>query len=206
MSSKALIIIDVQNDFCPGGALPVKEGDQIVPLINRVSPLFERVVATQDWHPIHHTSFAINHGKSVNEVITIGTTKQVLWPVHCVPGTYGAEFHKGLDLQKVNVVFHKGMNPKIDSYSAFLDNDKNTETGLHYYLKGLGVTDVFLCGLATDYCVYYSAIDALRFGLRTTVILDATRAINIPPGSFNTAISDMLERGIRMVDHEHVLD
>lgn len=198
--SKALLIIDLQNDFCPGGALPVAEGDKIIPIINKISPLFDKVVATQDWHPINHISFAKNHNKNPYEIIKINGIEQVLWPVHCVPGTYGAAFHKDLNLNNVNLIIRKGDNPKIDSYSAFLENDKKTETGLHYYLKGLGIGDLYLCGLATDYCVYFSASDARKFGFNTYVILDATRGIDVPKDNIQRSIGDMEAKGVKIIN------
>ena len=158
-----LLVIDVQKDFCPGGALAVNGGDRIIPLINKIMEKFERVVATQDWHPVEHTSFAVNHkGKKVLDTVAVHGITQVLWPEHCVQGTEGADFHPDLEKRYFNLILRKGMNPELDSYSAFFENDKTTSTGLEYYLKGLGLSHVYICGLATDYCVYYSAMDALK--------------------------------------------
>jgi len=202
MGSSALIIIDVQNDFCPGGALAVPEGDAIIPAINAIAPLFDKVIATQDWHPLNHISFAAHHHKKPYETVTIGALTQVLWPVHCVPGTAGAELHRDLDTSPVDLILRKGTDPSIDSYSAFFENDRVTETGLHYYLQGLNIQNVFLCGLATDYCVLYSALDAQQLGFDTTVIIDATRGIDTPRGSVRNATEMMKERGIHLITHE----
>jgi nicotinamidase/pyrazinamidase len=199
---RCLIITDVQNDFCPGGTLAVAGGDRIIPVINEISSRFDKVVATQDWHPLNHVSFASTHKRSPFEAINIEGVQQVLWPDHCVPGTFGADFHRDLDLRKVDLIIRKGTDPLIDSYSTFLENDKTTETGLRYYLQGLGVTDLFLTGLATDYCVYYSAVDARNFGFRVSVILDATRGVDFPAGNVDRAVEDMKKRGIRILNHE----
>ncbi|RLD16252.1 MAG: bifunctional nicotinamidase/pyrazinamidase [Caldiserica bacterium] len=195
----ALIIVDVQNDFCPGGALPVPEGDKIVPVINGISKKFFKVIATQDWHPENHISFAKTHNKNVGEVVEIDGVKQILWPVHCVEGSSGANFHKDLDLSNVDLILRKGRNPLIDSYSAFFENDKKTETGLHYYLKGLGINDVYICGLALDYCVYYTAMDSVKLGFNTYVILDATKGVDVPEGNIEKATSHMEKEGIRLI-------
>ena len=162
---KALIIGDVQNDFCPGGALPVPGGDQVVEVINRMQPKFELVVAIQDWHPADHGSFAANHpGRSPGEQIELAGLPQILWPVHCVQGTPGAELHPGLDRSRIARVFRKGTDPSVDSYSGFFDNGRRSSTGLGEYLKDQGVTDVYICGLATDYCVKATAMDAANLG------------------------------------------
>ena len=195
----ALIIVDVQNDFCPGGALPVPEGDKIIPVINGISKKFFKVIATQDWHPENHISFAKTHNKNVGEVVEIDGVKQILWPVHCVEGSSGANFHKDLDLSNVDLILRKGRNPLIDSYSAFFENDKKTETGLHYYLKGLGINDVYICGLALDYCVYYTAMDSVKLGFNTYVILDATKGVDVPEGNIEKATSHMEKEGIRLI-------
>jgi nicotinamidase/pyrazinamidase len=196
----ALIIVDVQNDFCPGGALPVPKGDTVVPVINGISPKFDKVVVTQDWHPEDHVSFAKNHGREPYEVIGLGSTEQVLWPVHCVQGSLGADLHPDLDLRPVDLIIRKGSDPRIDSYSAFLENDRVTETGLHAYLRGLRIEDVYLCGLATDYCVYFSALDARAFGFNTYFLLDVTRGIDVPEGNIRKCLSDMETRGIHIMD------
>ncbi len=197
-----LVIVDVQNDFCPGGALAVAEGDSVVPVINSISFLFDKVVATQDWHPVGHVSFASTHNKNPFELISIGGVEQALWPDHCVPGTPGADFHQDLDLRHVDLIVRKGTNPLVDSYSTFLENDKKTETGLRYYLQGLGLTDLYFAGLATDYCVYFSAVDALSFGFHVSVILDATRGVDVPAENVEKTVDDMKKRGIRILNHE----
>jgi len=196
----ALLIIDVQNDFCPGGALPVNEGDAVVPVINRMQYAFRKVVATQDWHPKTHASFASNHnGKKPFDVIDLDGISQTLWPDHCVQGTGGAAFHPGLATDRVDLIVRKGTNPQIDSYSAFMENNKKTATGLAGYLKSLGITSVHLCGLATDFCVFYSAMDSASLGFETFVILDACRGIDIPEGSIDRALAAMKGKGIRII-------
>ena len=185
-NNKALIIIDVQNDFCPGGALPVPDGDKIIPVINKLSGRFKKVIATQDWHPKDHMSFAMNHpGKKEFEVFDYNGMKQVLWPAHCVPGTPGAEFHPNLNTENINLILRKGNNPEIDSYSAFRENDKETLTGLQGYLRTLEIKETYLCGLALDYCVFYSAMDAKELGFETFVVIDGTKGIDSPDGNIN---------------------
>lgn len=196
-----LIITDIQNDFCPGGALAVAEGDKIIPIINKIVQKFDKAVATQDWHPPGHVSFATTHKKNPYEIITVDGIQQVLWPDHCIPGTFGADFHKDLDLRKVGLIIRKGNDLNIDSYSTFIENDKKTFTGLHYYLQGLAIKDLYFCGLATDYCVHYSALDAVEMGFNAYVILDACRGVDVPAGSINAAIQEMKERGIRILNH-----
>ena len=196
----ALLIIDIQNDFCPGWALPVPEGDQVITVINSIVKKFYKVIATQDWHPINHVSFARNHpGNKEYEEIEVSGIKQVLWPIHCVPGTKGAEFHPDLIADNFDLILRKGNNPKIDSYSAFRENDKKTITGLNGYLKELDIKQVFICGLALDYCVFYSAMDSKEMGFDTYVILDATRGIDSPPGSIENALNSMRNSGIRII-------
>lgn len=201
---KALLIIDVQNDFCPGGAMAVPDGDKIISIINNISQKFYKVVATQDWHPITHISFAKNHHKKIFDTITIGDINQVLWPDHCVQGTKGAELHHSLNLNNVDLILRKGNNPLIDSYSAFLENDKVNQTGLHYYLKGMNITDLYICGLATDYCVYNSAVDAINFGFYSHVVLDATKGIDFPAGNLEKCINDMKKKRIEVISHEQL--
>ncbi|MGO9139766.1 MAG: bifunctional nicotinamidase/pyrazinamidase [Syntrophales bacterium] len=202
MEKKALLIVDVQNDFCPYGALAVPDGDAIIPIINRISGRFDKVVATQDWHPENHMSFAVHHRLREYDVIRLKGVEQVLWPVHCVPGTPGAEFHKNLDTRPVDLIIRKGTNPEIDSYSTFLENDKKTVTGLHYYLKGLEIENIYLSGLATDYCVYFSAIDARNFDFNVYVIIDAARGIDFPAGNIDKAVRHMTERGVHIISHD----
>ncbi|PZP51974.1 MAG: bifunctional nicotinamidase/pyrazinamidase, partial [Pseudopedobacter saltans] len=166
---KALLITDIQNDFLPGGSLAVKEGDLIVPTINDLASQYELVVATQDWHPIDHKSFVSQHiGKKVFDTIDLNGLPQTLWPEHCVQDSWGAQFPASLSLKPIAVIFHKGMNASIDSYSGFYDNAKLSNTGLDGYLKAKGITAVDICGLAADYCVYYTAMDALELGFQST--------------------------------------
>jgi nicotinamidase/pyrazinamidase len=175
-----LIVVDVQNDFCPGGALAVPHGDEVVPLVNHLAARFRHVVLTQDWHPRGHQSFASTHpGKRPYETIAASYGPQVLWPDHCVQGTPGAEFHEGLRIPHAGLVMRKGTNRAIDSYSAFYENDRKTPTGLVGYLRERGLTRVFLAGLAFDFCVRYSAEDAQREGLTVFVVEDACRGINV---------------------------
>jgi len=195
-----LIIVDVQRDFCPGGALPVPEGNQVVPVINRLMRRFDRVVATQDWHPPGHLSFAANHpGKKPGDVILLGGLEQVLWPVHCVQHTPGADFHPELDRSRIHRVFQKGTDPEIDSYSGFFDNGRRRSTGLEQYLRGEGVEEVYICGLATDYCVRWTALDAVRLGFTTYVIEDACRGVNLRPGDVAAALDQMRQAGVQLI-------
>ena len=176
---RALIIVDIQNDFVTGGKLEVPHGEQIIPLVNQLSGQFDLVVATQDWHPQNHKSFASNHSdKKPFEKISLGGLEQVLWPDHCVQGSRGAEFHPQLGMHRVEGIFRKGMDPGVDSYSGFFDNGHKKATGLAGYLRERGVRSVFVCGLAGDYCVFFTAKDAQGEGFETAVIEDATRAIN----------------------------
>ena len=197
---KALVVVDLQNDFCPGGALAVPEGDRVIPLVNRIQSRFDLVVATQDWHPPGHLSFAANHpGRSPGEVIELAGLKQVLWPVHCVQDTPGAGFHPALDLGRVRRVFPKGIDPEIDSYSTFFDNAHRRATGLAEFLGDQGVGEIYLAGLATDYCVKFSALDAVALGFSTAVILDACRGVELRPGDAALAVAEMQAAGVKMV-------
>ncbi len=224
--NSALIMVDVQNDFCPSyinkqgektsaGVMSVEDGDKVVGPLNAVSQLFDRhgapVIATQDWHPRSHISFASNHqGLKVNDIIDlvlekrdqegIGIVEQVLWPDHCVQGTWGAEFHDLLDLNPVTYIVRKGRNELIDSYSAFFENDKSTSTGLGGLLKALSIKSVFIGGLATDYCVFYSAMDAVKLGFKTFVLTDAVRGINYPEDSIKEAMAEMAKAGVQFVE------
>ena len=201
---KALLLIDIQNDFLPGGALAVPEGDAILPLVNQLQEQFGLVVATQDWHPQNHKSFASQHtGRQVFDTIQLQGLEQVLWPDHCVQGTAGADFSAELRMQKVEAIFRKGMNPEIDSYSGFYDNGHLKSTGLADYLRGKGVTDIYLAGLAADYCVYFSAKDALQEGFKAHIIEDATRAIS--PEGFEKAKADIEAGGGEIVQSSSLL-
>ena len=202
---KALILVDIQNDFCPGGALAVAEGDVIVPLVNRLMPLFDVVVATQDWHPEDHGSFASRHGKTPGEMHELAGLPQVMWPDHCGQGTAGAEFHPKLDTKPIEAVFRKGTDARVDSYSGFYDNAQRRSTGLLGYLREKGVTEVYVVGLATDYCVKFTAIDARNAGFETVVIEDAARGVNLSPGDVDRAIAEMRQAGIRVVTSDALL-
>ncbi|MGV6838725.1 MAG: bifunctional nicotinamidase/pyrazinamidase [Planktomarina sp.] len=194
---KALIVIDVQNDFCPGGALAVQGGDEIVPGINTVMNNFDAVILTQDWHPKGHSSFASTHGADVMSMTNMPYGPQVLWPDHCVIGTKGAAFHNDLNADAADLIIRKGFRPHIDSYSAFFENDKTTPTGLEGYLRTRGLTDLTLVGLATDFCVAYSALDAARLGFDVTVDLPLCRGIDLD-GSLAAALSQMDAAGVKL--------
>ncbi len=193
------LVIDVQNDFCPGGALAVPDGDQVVPTINRLMAAFDHVLLTQDWHPRGHGSFASSHaGRQPFETVEMPYGAQTLWPDHCIQGTVGAAFHEDLDTRRAELIVRKGFDPAIDSYSAFYENDRKTATGLSGYLKTRGFRRVFAAGLATDFCVHFSAVDAAREGFEILVIEDACRAIDLE-GSLAAARGAMTEAGVRMV-------
>ena len=198
---KALLIIDVQNDFCPGGSLAVANGDKVVPLINAMMvhafKVGDLVVATQDWHPADHGSFASAHNAQAFSMGKLGGQPQVMWPDHCIQDTKGAEFHP--DLLDVPNVFCKGMDPTVDSYSGFFDNDGKNPTGLDAFLKEHKVTEVTICGLATDYCVKFTALDAVKLGYTTNVNLWASKGVNSPAGSIDRALQDMKAVGVKLI-------
>lgn len=203
---RALLIIDVQYDFLPGGALAVKEGDQIIPVINRLQEEFDFIVATQDWHPANHLSFAANHqGKKPGDFIQLGNVEQVLWPVHCVQGSKNAEFHKDLDRTRWKKVFKKGKNPYVDSYSGFFDNDRRENTGLGSYLTEHDIEEVFVTGLATDFCVKFTVLDAIKEGFETTLVKDATKAVNLLAHDYDNAIKEMTKAGAEVVSSSQFL-
>ena len=192
----ALIIVDLQNDFLPGGALPVPHGDEIIALANKLQRKFELVLATKDWHPPDHGSFAANHpGKKPGDRIMLDGIEQILWPVHCVQNTHGAEFAAAFDTGQIARIFHKGIDPRIDSYSTFFDNAHRRHTGLADYLKKRSIKDIYLMGLALDYCVKYSALDARQLGLHTHVILDGCRGIELQSGDIDRALDEMKRVG-----------
>jgi nicotinamidase/pyrazinamidase len=194
-----LLVIDVQNDFCPGGALAVADGDAVVPVANRLAGRFEHIVLTQDWHPVGHSSFASSHpGSAPFQTIEMPYGPQTLWPDHCVQGTPGAEFHAKLETDKAQLIIRKGFRRAIDSYSAFFENDKTTPTGLAGYLRERGLRRIFLVGLATDFCVHYSAIDARRLGFEAIVIEAGCRAIDLS-GSLAAAHSQWAEVGVQRI-------
>lgn len=198
MTMEALVVIDLQNDFCPGGALAVAGGDEIVPIVNSLIEKFDNVVMTQDWHPAGHSSFASSHvGKQPFETVEMPYGTQTLWPDHCIQGTHGAMFHSGLKWDKGQIVIRKGFRSAIDSYSAFYENDHATPTGLGGYLKERGIGKVTLCGLATDFCVAFSAIDARKHGLDVTVKLDACRGIDLG-GSMDAMMGQMRAAGVKV--------
>jgi nicotinamidase/pyrazinamidase len=202
---KALIIADLQNDFMPGGALAVKEGDQVISIANKLMPYFDLVVATQDWHPADHGSFAFNHpGKKPGDLIQLGGLEQVLWPIHCVQKSRGAAFVTEFDLSHVHKMFHKGVNSEIDSYSGFFDNGHRQSTGLGDYLKSKKISDVYVMGLATDYCVKYTVLDAHRLGFKTYLILDGCRGIDLNSGDVNRAIEEMKQAGVKVVQSSEI--
>ncbi len=198
MAGRALIAIDVQNDFCSGGALAVRDGEQVVPLINEMIEVFPHTILTQDWHPAGHGSFASSHpGKAPFESVLMPYGEQTLWPDHCVIGTEGAEFHPTLQWNKAELVLRKGFRPEIDSYSAFFENDRKTPTGLGGYLRERGLDKLTLAGLATDYCVAFSALDARRLGFFVHVRLDACRAIDLG-GSLERMLGEMQAVGVAL--------
>jgi nicotinamidase/pyrazinamidase len=195
-----LLVVDVQNDFCPGGALAVPGGDAVLPAIARLMPRFAHVALTQDWHPRGHRSFASSHpGRAPFDTVTLPYGEQTLWPDHCVQGTPGAALHAGLEADRAELVIRKGFRPEIDSYSAFFENDRATPTGLAGYLRERGFARVVLAGLATDFCVAYSALDARRQGFDAVVVLDACRAIDLD-GSLARALAQMREAGVALVE------
>lgn len=197
--TQALIVIDLQNDFCPGGALAVPEGDQIVSEINALMAEYPIVILTQDWHPAGHSSFASSHdGKSPYDLIDMPYGPQVLWPDHCIQGSIGAQFHADLTTDRADLIIRKGFNPQIDSYSAFFENDHKTPTGLEGYLRTRGITDLTLVGLATDFCVNFSAVDAARLGFAVTVRQDLCRAIDLD-GSMAAARDGMHAAGVQLL-------
>lgn len=201
---KALLLIDIQIDFLPGGALAVPGGDEIIPVVNQLQPHFELIIATQDWHPAHHQSFASQHaGRSVFDTIDLNGLEQVLWPDHCVQATPGAELATALHPHKIEAIFRKGTDPAIDSYSGFYDNGRRKSTGLADYLRGKNVRQLYVAGLAADYCVYFSIKDALAEGFDAYLIEDATRAIH--PAGLTQAKADIIAQGGKMIASHAVL-
>lgn len=204
---RALIVVDVQNDFLPGGALQVPQGDQIVPVINTLQEHFELIVATKDWHPEDHGSFAANHeNKEIGEKIDLNGLKQILWPVHCVQDSTGSKFAPGLDTSRFDKIFTKGTDQEIDSYSGFFDNGHKKATGLGDYLKEKGVEEVIITGLAADYCVKFTALDARQLGFKTYLVKDATRAVNLSEGDFEKALEEMEKAGIEIVEAKELIE
>lgn len=204
--NEALIIVDVQNDFVPGGALEVKEGDSVVPVINKLQEEFQFIVATQDYHPENHGSFATNHPhKNPGDFILLGGLNQILWPVHCVQESNGAEFHPELEREKWSAVFQKGKNPQVDSYSGFFDNARRGDTGLGDYLKYHGIEKVYVTGLALDYCVKFTALDAKSLGFDTFLVADASKAVNLNTSDDEKALEEIKEAGITVITSNELL-
>lgn len=198
---EALIVVDVQNDFLPGGALAVPEGDAVIPVINRMMPDFDLVVATQDWHPADHESFAVRHeGRAPGDVIDLHGLEQILWPEHCVQNSPGASFAAALDVAGIDHIVRKGFDPAVDSYSGFYDNGRRNATGLESYLRERGVDRVVVCGLATDYCVKFTALDALHLGFGVTLVRDATRGVGLHQGDVDKALRDVEAAGGKVVN------
>lgn len=199
-SKKALLIIDVQNDFFSGGALPVSEGHKIFPILNELMKLpFDLFIATKDWHPVNHVSFANTHSKKIGDKVIVNDIEQILWPIHCVQNTLGSEFCSGWDTSKINKVIYKGSDIDVDSYSAFFDNQKNKSTGLIDYLKNNDCNTIYVVGVATDYCVKYSVLDALKLGIRTYVITDACSGVNLHSDDSVKALHEMESAGAILV-------
>lgn len=197
----ALLLVDVQHDFLPGGALAVAQGDEILPIIANLQPMFDFILATQDWHPANHGSFAANHrGTQPGQQIDLEGLSQILWPVHCVQGTSGADFPTTLDQSRWKAVFQKGKNPLVDSYSGFFDNARLGDTGLADYLKSKEIARLFVCGLALDYCVKFTALDAQSLGFETYVLTDATRAVNLHPEDGKLALEELRAAGITCLE------
>ena len=205
---RILLVVDVQNDFCPGGALGVPGGDELIPATNRLIELFYKlgwpIAGTQDWHPPGHISFASKHpGKKVHDVISLkGVPEQMLWPDHCVMGSHGAQFHQEIRHDLFSMITRKGSDPQIDSYSVFFENDRKTTTGFDAFLKKLRLKEIFLCGLATDYCVYFSAMDALSLGYRVVVVTDACRGVDAPPGNVKRRLDEMKKSGVLLLESD----
>lgn len=203
---RALILVDIQNDFVPGGALAVPMGDQIIPIVNRLQPLFDCILATQDWHPANHASFSANHpNNKIGDVIELDGIKQILWPLHCVQNTRGAEFVPSLHQGNWCGIVQKGTDPNIDSYSGFFDNGHRKQTNLENTLRDRHVTHVFLCGLATDYCVKFTALDALKLGFKATLVADACRGVEVHKGDVDRAINEMRLAGVELVISSEIM-
>ena len=202
---RTLVLVDIQNDFLPGGALAVPRGDEVIPVGNGLQPAFDLVVATQDWHPAGHGCFASTRpGRKAGEVAELAGLPQVLWPDHCVQGTRGAEFVSALQMNRVEAIFRKGTDPAIDSYSGFFDNGHRKSTGLGDYLKGRGAREVYVLGLATDYCVKFTALDARKLGFRTFLVADGSRGVELRPGDVARAMQELREAGVTIVQSAQV--
>jgi len=209
-NTTALIIVDIQNDFMPDGALPVDESDQIIDNINQTSEIFKinhgKIVLTQDWHPKNHKSFASSYeNKNPGDEYHSDGIGPVLWPDHCVQGTKGAQFHDNLKIDLAHAIIRKGFNPDVDSYSAFIENDKKSETGLKGYLNSLKIKKIFICGLALDYCCYYTALDGLAFGFEVCFLVNLTRGIDLPPGNISKSLQYMKDKGIKFATKDNLI-
>lgn len=196
---KALIMVDLQNDFCPGGRLAVPHGDEVIHLANQIQAYFELVIATQDWHPERHISFASTHQKNIGDLVQVEEIEQILWPDHCVQNSKGADLHPRLNRSRIHKFIYKGTNHHLDSYSAFFDNAHKQQTGLHDYLQRQKIRHVYILGLATDYCVKYSALDAIKLGYIVTVIQDACRGVELNIGDSANALSEMRKAGVNII-------
>lgn len=206
LQQSALLLVDLQNDFCAGGSLAVPAGDDIIPLANSLLPLMPLVIATQDWHPHDHMSFADNHQeKAIGDTLMVDGISQTLWPVHCVQGSKGAEFHPDLNLNHIQHIVHKGVDKVVDSYSAFFDNAHLRSTGLHDYLQTQGIQHIYILGLATDYCVKYSVLDALHLGYHITVIEDACKGVGLQTNDIEAAVAEMKAAGATFVSHNQFI-
>ena len=209
-NTNALIIVDMQNDFMPGGALPVNEGDQIIDIINQISEIFKKnngkIILTQDWHPKNHKSFASSYNnKNPGDEYQSNGIGPVLWPDHCIQGTKGAQFHDKLKIDLAHTIIRKGYNPEVDSYSGFIENDKKSETGLKGYLKALKIKRIFICGLALDYCCYFTALDGIHFGFEVYFLVNLTRGIDLPPGNISKSLQHMKEEGIKFATKDNLI-
>ena len=201
LTGAALVLVDIQNDFLPGGPLAVPEGDRIIPVVNRLQPMFRIVVATQDWHPLNHGSFAANHpGMKIYDEIDWHGSPQTLWPVHCVQHTQGAQLADDLQQNAIAQVFQKGVDPEIDSYSGFFDNGHRRATGLSQWLKSKKVTNIYVCGLAIDYCVKFTALDAVQLGFTVNLIENACRGVELRNGDTQRAVEDLRKAGVTVID------
>ncbi len=199
-SNSALILVDIQNDFCPGGSLAVRGGDDVIAIANSLQQEFPITIATKDWHPTNHTSFASNHlGKKIGDVIKVHGIDQILWPDHCIQNTHGAEFHLQLNTQNIQKIFYKGTNPEIDSYSAFFDNEHRRATRLGDYLHDINIKNVYIMGLATDYCVKYSCLDAVQLGFHTHIIQEGCRGVELHPGDIEKTLQELKNNNIELL-------
>lgn len=200
-AQKALLLVDLQNDFCKGGALYVPDADAVIPIVNQLQRYFDHIIASKDWHPADHISFANQHpGSKIGDTVKVGEIEQILWPVHCVQESQGSAFHPRLETKKITKIFKKGAHPSIDSYSAFFDNAHQASTGLSDYLHDLKITDIYVAGLAADYCVKYTCLDGVQSGFRVFLILDACRGVENKKGDIVQAIAEMSAAGVTIVN------